>query len=116
MRKLSVEDQISGLRPVMRFAPHLHKWILAGSATGVFAAFLFWHPMPLMIAIFLGSVGLGSLRVGPNIVSAIVAYDSDTATDGEVSVAIISGESDSYHATVREAGHADWKFDFNPHP
>jgi hypothetical protein len=68
-----------------------------------------------MIAAFLGVVGLSEQRAGPNIVSAIVAYDSGTATDGEVSVAITSWDTDNtYHATVREAGHSDWKYEFIP--
>jgi len=115
MLSVSVEDQISRLRPTMLFALHMHKWFLAGAATGLIAAAIFWHPVPLMIAAFLGIVGLSEQRAGPNIVSAIVAYDSGTATDGEVSVAITSWDTDNtYHATVREAGHSDWKYEFIP--
>lgn len=43
MRKISVEEQISRLRPTMMFTPHLHKWFLAGAVTGVIAAVVFWH-------------------------------------------------------------------------
>jgi hypothetical protein len=115
MRELSVEDQISRFRPTMMFAPHMHKWFLAGAVTGVIAAVVFWHPVPLMIAAFLGIVGLSEQRAGPNIVSAIVAYDSGTATKGEVSVAITSWDTDNtYHAIVREAGHSDWEYEFIP--
>jgi hypothetical protein len=68
-----------------------------------------------MIAAFLGIVGLSEQRAGPNIVSAIVAYDSGTATNGEVSVAITSWDTDNtYHATVREAFHSDWEYEFIP--
>ena len=99
----------------MTFAPHMHKWLLAGAATGVIAAVALWHPVPLMIAAFLGIVGLAEQRAGPNIVSAMVAYDSGTATDGDVSVAITSWDTgNTYHATVREAGHSDWKYEFIP--
>ena len=115
MRELSVEDQISRFRPTMMFAPHMHRWFLAGAATGVIAGVVFWHPVPLMITAFLGIVGLTEQRAGPNIVSAIVAYDSGTATNGEVSVAITSWDTDNtYHATVREAGHSDWEYEFIP--
>jgi hypothetical protein len=48
-------------------------------------------------------------------VSAIVAYDSGTPTDGDVSVAITSWDTDNtYHAIVREAGHSEWKYEFIP--
>jgi hypothetical protein len=115
MHPISVEDQILRLRSTIPFAPHMHKWFLAGAVTGVIAAVIFWHPIPLMIAAFLGIVGLSEQRAGPNIVSALFAYDSGTATDGEVSVAITSWDTDnSYHATVHEAGHSDWKYEFIP--
>jgi hypothetical protein len=115
MRALSVEEQISNFRSTMMFARHMHMWLLAGAATGVIAALVFWHPVPLMLAAFLGIVGLSEQRAGPNIVSAVVAYDSDTATDGEVCVAITCWDTtNKYHATVREAGHSDWKYEFIP--
>lgn len=115
MQALSIEEQISRLRATMTFAPHMHKWFLAGAATGVIAAVVFWHPVPLMIAAFLGIVGLSEQRAGPNIVSAILAYDSDTATNGQVSVEITTWDTDNtYHATVSEAGQFDWKFEFIP--
>jgi len=93
----------------------MHKWFLAGAATGVIAAVVFWHPVPLMMAAFLGVVGFSEQRAGPNIVSAIVAYDSGKATDGEVSVAVTSWDTDNtYHATVCEVGHPDWTYEFIP--
>lgn len=68
-----------------------------------------------MIAVFLGVVGFSERRAGPNIVSAIAAYDSGTPTNGEVSIAITSWDSDNhYHATVREQGHPDWEYEFIP--
>ncbi len=115
MLAVSVEDQISRLRPTMLFAIHMHRWFLAGAATGLIAAVIFWHPVPLMIAGFLGIVGLSEHRAGPNIVSAIVAYDCDDPTEGTVSVEITSwSDSETYHAIVSEIGHSDWKYQFIP--
>jgi hypothetical protein len=68
-----------------------------------------------MIAVFLGIVGFAEQRAGPNIVSAIAAYDSGTPTNGEISIAISCWDtSNHYHATVREQGHPDWKYEFVP--
>ncbi len=115
MRELSVEDQISRLRPTMMFAPHMHKWLLAGAALGLLATIVLWHPWPLMIAFFLGVVGLSEQRAGPNILSAILAYDCDNPTEGTVSVEITSwSDGETYHATVSEIGHSDWKYQFIP--
>ena len=115
MTTLSVEQQIAVLRPGVGFAVHMHKWLLASAALGIIAAVIFWHPVPLMIAAFLGVVGFAEQRAGPNIASAIAAYDSGTPTNGEISIAISSWDTDNhYHATVRDQGHPDWKFEFIP--
>jgi len=115
MTTLSVEQQIAVFRPAVGFAAHMHKWLLAGAALGIIAAAIFWHPVPLMIAVFLGVVGFSEQRAGPNIVSAIAAYDSGTPTNGEISIAITSWDTDNhYYATVREQGHPDWKFESVP--
>lgn len=115
MATLSVEQQIAMLRPTVGLAAHLHKWLLAGAAVGVIAAVVFWHPVPLMIGAFLGVVGFSEQRAGPNIVSAIAAYDSGMSTNGEISIAITCWDTDNdFHATVRERGHPDWMFEFIP--
>jgi hypothetical protein len=115
MSTSSVETQIARLRPSVIFAPHMHKWFLAGAATSFVAAIVFWHPWPLMIAFFLGVVGFSEQRAGPNILSAILAYDSDDPTEGTVSVEITSwSDSETYHAIVSEIGHSDWTFQFIP--
>jgi len=115
MSTSSVETQIARLRPAVIFAPHMHKWFLAGAAIGFLAAIVFWHPWPLMIAFFLGVVGFSEQRAGPNILSAILAYDCDDPTVGTVSVEITSwSDSETYHATVSEIGHSDWKYQFIP--
>ena len=99
----------------MMFAPHMHKWFLAGAAIGLLAAVALWHPWPLMIAFFLGSLGLSEQRAGPNILSAILAYDCGNPTEGTISVDITSwSDSDTYQATVSEIGHSDWKYQFIP--
>ena len=117
MSGLSVEQQIAMLRRSVTsgLAAHIHHWLMAGAAVGVIAAIALWHPVPLMIAIFLGIVGFAEQRAGPNIVRAISAYDRETPTRGEVSVAVTSGDSDDhYHATVREHGRSDWRYEFIP--
>ena len=93
----------------------MHKWFLVGAAFGVIAAIIFWHPIPLMVSVFLAIVGFSEQRAGPNIVAALCAYDCDTPTHGEISVAITCWDTDNhYHATVHENGHADWKYEFVP--
>ncbi len=115
MKTLSVEEQIARFRPGMGFAAHMHRWFLAGATVGVIAAAVLWNPIPLMIAAFLGIVGFSEKRAGPNIAAAITAYDLDTPTIGEVSIAITCWDSDNhYHATVREQGRPDWEYEFMP--
>lgn len=115
MNASSVEVQIARLRPTVVFARHMHKWLLAGAALGIALAIAFWHPWPLMIAAFLGVVGLAERRTGPNILSAILAYDSDHPGEGMVAVEVTSWDSDeTYRATVSEAGHSDWTYSFVP--
>jgi hypothetical protein len=93
----------------------MHRWLLAGAASCAIAAAIFWHPVPLMIAVFLAVVGFSEQRAGPNIVAAIAAYDAGSPANGEVSVAITCWDTDNhYHATVREQGHPDWEYEFVP--
>jgi hypothetical protein len=115
MKPRSVEDQIAALRSVRGLAPHAHKWLLAGAAIGLIAAVAFWHPVPLMIAVFLGLVGFAEQRTGPNLAAALTAYDNGTPSPGEVSIAIKSWDStDRYHATVHTPGQPDWAYEFIP--
>ncbi len=115
MTTLSVEQQIAMLKPTIGFAAHMHKWLLAGAAIGVIAAVVFWHPVPLMIAAFLGVIGFSERRAGPNILSAIAAYDSGTPTLGEVAVSITCWADDNhYHAIVRERDQPNWEYEFVP--
>jgi hypothetical protein len=111
----AVEQQIAVLRSNIRFAAHMHRWFLVGAAAGAIVAIYFWHPVPLMIAVFLLLIGLSERQAGPNIVAAVSAYDSGTPTLGSVGVVISSGDvSNHYHATVHEADCADWEYEFVP--
>jgi hypothetical protein len=115
MKTRSVEQQISAFRPTLGFAARVHWWFLAGAAIGVIAAIVLWHPVPLMVSAFLAVVGLAEQRAGPNVVAAIRAYDSDSPTHGDVTVAITCWDTDNhYHATVHEQGHPDWEYEFVP--
>ena len=115
MAPTSVDRQIAQLRPLVGFAPDLQKWLLGTAAAAGLAALLLWHPWPLMIGAFLGLVGLSEGRTGTNIVLAVLAYDSGTATQGEVSISIDSSDAVSrYFVTVREQGHPDWEYTFIP--
>ncbi len=114
--KLSIEEQIAVLRPTMGVAAHIHKWFLLGAALGVVAAIILWNPVPLMLSVFLGLIGLSEKRAGTNIVAAISAYDSGTPTLGEVTISITSFDVDDnhYHAIVCEPNHPDWEYEFVP--
>lgn len=115
MRALSVQEQIAALRPGIGFAARMHYWFLAGAVLGVFAAVVFWHPAPLVAAVFLGVVGLSEQRAGPNIVAAMAAYDSGKPTSGDVCIAVTRWDTgNTYHATVRERGQLEWKYEFIP--
>jgi hypothetical protein len=117
MKTLSVEQHIANLRPVVRsgFAPYFHYGLLAGAAGLVILSIFLWHPVPLMIAIFLGIVGIFERRAGPNIADAIEAYDTNSPTFGEVSITISRWDTDKhYHAVVREHGQPDWEYEFVP--
>lgn len=115
MKTRTVEEQLAILRPSIGCAAHMHLWFLAGAAIGVVVAIIFWHPVPLMIAIFLGIVGSSEHKAGPNIVAALIAYDTGTPTCGEISITITSWDTDNhYYATVYEQGHAAWKYEFVP--
>ena len=93
----------------------MHRWFLLGAAFGVVAAAVLSHPVPLMVAVFLGVVGFAEQRAGPNIVAAIKAYDAGVPSAGEVLVSLTSwGNGTHYRATVQEQGLADWAFEFVP--
>lgn len=115
MKTLNVEQQVEALRPTLGLASKLHKWLLAAAVLGVVVAVVLWHPVPLMFSIFFGIVGLAETSAGPNIVAAVSAYNSGSASDGEVLITITCPDMDyRYHATVREPGHPDWVIEFIP--
>lgn len=115
MSILSIEEQFALFRPTIGLVARLHYWFLGGATLGLIAAVIFWHPVPLMIAAFLGIVGVSEQRTGPNIVAAIAAYDSDIPRHGEVGVRITCWDSDNhYHATVYEEGQLEWEYEFKP--
>lgn len=109
------EEQIARLRPGRRFAGRLHWWLLGLSAVLCVTAAVLWHPVPLMIGLFLGMAGLLDRRAGPNIVAALEAYDTLQPVGGEVEIEVTTwSDSDSYDATVREPGHTAWTYPFMP--
>lgn len=111
----SPEQQVASLRPTLAIAARFHWWLLGGAAAGVMAAVALWHPVPLMIGLFLGLVGLGSQRAGPNIVAALSAWDSGTPSQGEVSIGIRCWDMDDhFYATLHEAGQQTWHYEFIP--
>ena len=117
MKTLSVEEQIAVFkRPsVFLFVAHLRQWFLGGAVLGVITAIIFWHPVPLMIASFLGLIGLAEKRAGHNIVAALAAYDHGTSRVGEVSITITCWDMDNhYHAIAHEQSCPDWQYEFIP--
>lgn len=115
MRPLSVEQQIALLRPGRSFAAHMHWWFIGIAAACATLAAVFWHPAPLLVALFLAVFGFSERRAGPNIVAALAAYESGRATAGEVDIEITHWDgSDGYRATVREFGQPAWEYRFVP--
>lgn len=117
MKKLTVESQIAILRAATKYsvARNLHHWMLGGAAALALFSAVIWHPIPLMIALFIGIVGASERRAVPNIQSAIRAYDTASASFGEVLISLTCWDTDAhYHAVVREHGRPDWAYEFMP--
>ena len=115
MTHLTVDEQIAALRRAKGLAAGFHHWLLALAALAAVAAVVFWYPVPLMFAAFLGVVGLSERAAGPNIVAAVDAYDTGASTVGSVTVSLHCWDTDThYHAVVRETGQPDWRYTFVP--
>ena len=118
MKILSPEAQLSMLRAATenRIARKLHHWMIGSAIVLIIVSAIFsWHPVPLMIAAFLGVVGMAEQRAIPNILSALQAYDSVAPATGSVKFTITRWDSDDhYHAIVRQDGQAEWAYDFIP--
>ncbi|NND45987.1 MAG: hypothetical protein HKN58_11755 [Xanthomonadales bacterium] len=115
MKPRSVEQQISALRRTRGIAARFHLWLLGAAALGIVIAIIIWHPVPLMISLFLGIVGFAERRAGPNIVAALSAHDSKPSAPGEVAIHTTCWDTDThFHATVREHGHPAWEYEFIP--
>lgn len=115
MPRRTVEEQIAHLRPGRRFAANLHVWLLGLAAALCVTAAVLWHPVPLVVGLFCGMVGLLDRRAGPYRVAALEAYDTLRPVVGEVRIEVTTwSDSDGYHATVRETGQAAWTYPFMP--
>ena len=68
-----------------------------------------------MVALFLGLIGIAERQAGPNLASAVKAYETQVPTDGIVSLSIRRGDDGpTYHAVIMEAEHPKWRFQFIP--
>ena len=117
MSTLSIEQQINNLRPVVMsgLALNFHNWLVASAIALVILSYFLRNPVLLMVAFFLGGVGLGGRRTGPNLVAAIMAYDTAIPTTGMVSITITCWDMDNhYHALVQEHRQPDWEYEFIP--
>ena len=115
MRTLSIEQQVALLRPTMKFAAHMHTWLMVGAALCAIAAVVLWNPIPLMFSFFLAIVGFSEQLAGPNIVKAISAIDCDTPSQGEVTIYTTLWDTGiCYHAIVREPLYFEWEYEFIP--
>jgi hypothetical protein len=117
MNPLTPEAQLALLRTATRsgIGRHLHHWMVAMALMLALLSLILWHPVPLMIAIFLGIIGLVEHRAVPNILNALHAYDNTQPDTGSVRITITRWDTDDhYHAIVRQAGQPDWAYDFIP--
>ena len=117
MKTSNVEQQIDNLRPAAKsgLAANIHNWLVAIAVGLVILSIFLWNPIPLMIAIFLGVVGISERSAGPNIAAAINSYDTTQATFGEVTITITCWDTDNhYHAHVQEIGQPAWEYEFIP--
>ena len=117
MTDLTIEQQIDLLRPAVRIglARRLHWWLIGIAVSLGLVSLVLWHPVPLMIGVFLGVVGVAERRAGPNLEAAVRAFDERASSSGQASITISSGDTrDHYHVVLREAGRRDSKFEFIP--
>lgn len=117
MKTFTVEQQIDNLRPLAKtsLALNFHNWLVASAVLLVILSVILWNPIPLMIAIFLGVVGISERSAGPNIAAAIKADDTIKATSDEVTITISCWDTDNhYHARVQENGQPAWEYEFVP--
>ena len=113
----SPAQQIDALRPAVNsgLAATMHYWMIGSALALGLLSLVLWHPVPLMIGLFLGIVGLSEQSAGPNIAAAINAYDHLTPTLGEVVISSSEGDSMThYQARVSQAGEATWEYAFIP--
>lgn len=117
MKHLGVSEQIDLLRPTVDsgLALRLRWWLLGIATVLVVTSLLTWHPVPLMFAVFFGVVGIAERWSGPNLVSAVRAFDEGTPSPCSVSITIVSGDTiDHYHAATYEDRGDEWTFEFIP--
>jgi hypothetical protein len=117
MKHLTPEAQLAILRTAARsgMGRHLHHWMVGMAGLLALLSLMLWHPVPLMIAAFLGIIGLAERRAVPNILNALRAYDSTLPATGSVRITITRWDMDDhYHAILRQAGQPDWAYDFIP--
>lgn len=94
-----VEQQIANLRPTVRsgIASNLHTWMIGIALLLVIISIVLWRPVPLMVAVFFGFVGLSERQAGPNVAAAIKAFDTKVPTHGMVSITITSWDIDDIY-------------------
>lgn len=117
MKDLTIEQQIDLLRPAVRtgLARRLHWWLIGLAAALGLVGLVLWHPVPLMIAAFLGVVGIAERQAGPNLDVTVRAFDEGAPSSGHASITIASGDTvDHYHVVLREEGRPDAAYEFIP--
>lgn len=117
MRSQTLDQQINNLRPAVTsgIAATFRYWLIGGAVVLAIVAAVWWNPIPLMIALFLGIVGIAEKQAGPNIVTAIKAYDQLEPTHGLATIWITCWDTDNhYHARLQEAGQPVWEYEFIP--
>jgi hypothetical protein len=117
MRSQTLDQQIDNLRPAVTsgIAATFRYWLIGAAVALAILAAVLWHPIPLMIALFLGIIGIAEKHAGINIVAAIKAYDQYEPTYGQATIWITRWDTDDhYHARLQEAGQPDWEYEFIP--
>lgn len=117
MKRLTIEQQIDLLRPAVRtgLARRFHWWLIGLSVVLLIVAAVMWHPVPLMIALFMGVVGVAERQAGPNLDRAVRAFDEGEPSSGFASITIVGGDTtDHHHAILRQEGRPDSAFEFMP--
>ncbi len=116
-QRMTAVDQLGVLAGSMQWLllRKLHYCMLALALILLVVAALYWHPMPLIVGLLVGAVGIAERNATPNILRALEAFQHQQAVAGRAVIRITRWDSsDTYSVTVVSDGHTPWCYEFIP--